>query len=1071
MRVTIDLMKKSTQIIDLSNVINPRVGDDDLLLPLHIIYGDNQTDMRGKDVEFLSNDPNNQNIYVAGTCSTDTPGDNLYMGDLTFRFPAGTFQADGTYDPDKTMFRIVDKATQKVISSVNVKITVMKNAIEFNFDPDKSSYNSRAETMLQDFHDKGQAMLDEINDLSNQAKSNVSGDTATTAEQAKEQASKNADDISDLKGEVVGARGRYADLPGREDAQDTAISQKETIANANANYAALQQKDAQQDVALNQKAGKFELEDKLSRMELHPEYFTNDAELKSKYPNGGEGLKVTVDTMHKWLYLNGTWVDEGTYTFNDLSPEDKAVMYSKSSDNILINSDLQNGAYGWVLTGPWQADQSHAIGNSMAYGITLTADQSSAYTFYQRDIGVEKQATVSAGIRVLTVNMMGAQFNLMFRDASGNIINSSIYSVNIPSDTANSFQTVNFLNIKVPDNAVTAAVTVAASHAGQLIICRPQLNFSDHLLPYSIQEVDKLFQAHRLNSDNVLFNPDLQNGAYGWALTGPWQTDPAHSIGNSVAYSINLTNKPSSPYNFFQKNINVEQQATVSAGVKVLTVNAKSAEFQLLFRDNGGNIITTDEYLKSLPSDTASAFQTVSFENVKVPANATTAAITVSTPDVGSIIICRPQLNFSDHLIPYSFSDFETGKFSHILPYFDFKTDVSSIKDDWVNTSFAYNTNNRKITGYAQIAIQGDSSRTYPKKNYKIKLFSDSDYKNKLKLCLKPSWPATNGFTLKANWIDATQSRNLASAKLIADATAITPFADKGVETNLAKTSNFGQMEGFPIEVYLNGTYNGLYTCNTKKDDKVLGLDANEAGNAAIAVLDNVAQSDTQLLRIPTAKLDNVTYDDELHDTPDPELVANWSKWLDFLNNSSDDDFKANLASYIDVNSAINLYLFGVLSREYDYFTKSVLYLTWNNGKYFYLVPYDLDSNWGQSSHGQIEGNPTDDTNWGFATETSTKTDGRYVSNANWNKLFERMYKLYMPEIKEQYTYLRSNVWRTDQLLNAYRDFMNSIPEEAYERDRTLWNQIPSQSTNTYEQLHQVIVQRSNQMDNWIKTK
>ena len=188
MRVTIDLMKKSTQIIDLSNVINPRVGDDDLQLPLHIGYGDNLFDMRGKDVEFLSNDPNKKNIYIAGTCNTNTPGDNLYTGDLTFRFPAGTFKADGTYDPDKTMFRIVDKETQKVISSVNVKITVMKNAIEFDFDPNNSSYDSRLETMLHDFHDKGQTMLDEIKDLNNQANSNVSGDTAATANAAKKQA-------------------------------------------------------------------------------------------------------------------------------------------------------------------------------------------------------------------------------------------------------------------------------------------------------------------------------------------------------------------------------------------------------------------------------------------------------------------------------------------------------------------------------------------------------------------------------------------------------------------------------------------------------------------------------------------------------------------------------------------------------------------------------------------------------------------------------------------------------------------------------------------------------------------
>lgn len=307
MRVTIDLMKKSTQIIDLSNVINPRVGDDDLQLPLHIGYGDNLFDMRGKDVEFLSNDPNKKNIYIAGTCNTNTPGDNLYMGDLTFRFPAGTFKADGTYDPDKTMFRIVDKTTQKVISSVNVKITVMKNAIEFNFDPDNSSYDSRLETMLHDFHDKGQAMLDEIKDLNNQANSNVSGDTATTANEAKKQADQNAGDISDLKGEVAGARGRFANMAGREDAQDTAINQKESIANANVNYAELKRKDAQQDVALAQKAGKFELEDKLAQMNLQPEMYADLNAVNAAYPNGTTKF-IATDDGYLALYRNNQWV-------------------------------------------------------------------------------------------------------------------------------------------------------------------------------------------------------------------------------------------------------------------------------------------------------------------------------------------------------------------------------------------------------------------------------------------------------------------------------------------------------------------------------------------------------------------------------------------------------------------------------------------------------------------------------------------------------------------------------------------------------------------------------------------
>ena len=344
MRVTIDLMKKSTQIIDLSNVINPRVGDDDLQLPLHIGYGDNLFDMRGKDVEFLSNDPNKKNIYIAGTCNTNTPGDNLYMGDLTFRFPAGTFKADGTYDPDKTMFRIVDKETQKVISSVNVKITIMKNSIEFDFDPDKSSYDSRAETMLNDFKDKGQAMLDEIKDLKNQANSNVSGDTAAIAKEAKKQADQNAGDISDLKGEVAGARGRFANMAGREDAQDAAINQKESIANANANYTALQKKDAQQDTIIANKANQNFITDYLSKMSLQPEGFENEAALLSKYPNGQSGIMVTVDTGHGWIWSNvqNKWVDFGVYQGVGLpADEQKTIQNALHGDTIVYDDGIK----------------------------------------------------------------------------------------------------------------------------------------------------------------------------------------------------------------------------------------------------------------------------------------------------------------------------------------------------------------------------------------------------------------------------------------------------------------------------------------------------------------------------------------------------------------------------------------------------------------------------------------------------------------------------------------------------------------------------------------------------------
>lgn len=51
----------------------------------------------------------------------------------------------------------------------------------------------------------------------------------------------------------------------------------------------------------------------LSKATFEPEAFENEAALKAKYPAGASGLMITVDTGHKWLWINGAWVDCGIY--------------------------------------------------------------------------------------------------------------------------------------------------------------------------------------------------------------------------------------------------------------------------------------------------------------------------------------------------------------------------------------------------------------------------------------------------------------------------------------------------------------------------------------------------------------------------------------------------------------------------------------------------------------------------------------------------------------------------------------------------------------------------------------
>ena len=351
-RITVDLTKASTETLDLTSVLNPRVGDGQLSVPLHIIYGtddsgnDDPVDMRDKDIEFLSQDTNKNDIYVSGTVTTNSKGDDPYNGNVTFVFPEGTFKVSGTYDVDKTMFRIINKADKIVLSTVNVKLNVLEGGgSDYNFDPNKTSYNSRLEDMLKlaqsqmkdkianadkeaqaaltdakqkaadiikDANDQAQSLLDDIKQTNDEAKSNVAGDTAATAKQAKQQANDNAGKVHDLQGEVADARGRFMTLSDRENKQDFNIDRKEDKANANANYAAEQQRNNIQDAQIATKANLTYINDYLSELVLNPIGAESGDQLKKDYPNGNPGFFVTQDG-HKWLYFNNQWNDCGVF--------------------------------------------------------------------------------------------------------------------------------------------------------------------------------------------------------------------------------------------------------------------------------------------------------------------------------------------------------------------------------------------------------------------------------------------------------------------------------------------------------------------------------------------------------------------------------------------------------------------------------------------------------------------------------------------------------------------------------------------------------------------------------------
>ena len=76
-----------------------------------------------------------------------------------------------------------------------------------------------------------------------------------------------------------------------------------------------------------------EINSKLAEISATPETFKDLATLQSTYPNGKNGLFVTADTGHKYIWANNVWNDAGVY--QSVGIADNSIMYKQAAKNII----------------------------------------------------------------------------------------------------------------------------------------------------------------------------------------------------------------------------------------------------------------------------------------------------------------------------------------------------------------------------------------------------------------------------------------------------------------------------------------------------------------------------------------------------------------------------------------------------------------------------------------------------------------------------------------------------------------------------------------------------------------
>ncbi len=366
------------------------------------------------------------------------------------------------------------------------------------------------------------------------------------------------------------------------------------------------------------------------------------------------------------------------------------------------------------------------------------------------------------------------------------------------------------------------------------------------------------------------------------------------------------------------------------------------------------------------------------------------------------------------------------------IPKVFFNGDKPTTKDS-VNATIEYISRTEHFKAYVDIKCQGTSSMSYPKKNYTIKMFSDEAKITKLKKDFR-DWGKQSKFCLKANYIDHSHARNIVSAKLWGQ--VVKSRSDFDTLPEELKTSpNYGAVDGFPIKVYYNNTYEGVYTWNIPKDGWMNNMDDTLDTHCILCG----EEYDSGCFRSANASL----WSDELHDTMPANIVTSFNNFQSFVINSSDDEFKTGLSTYADINSLIDYYIFQYVVCGLDSMGKNQLFFTYDGIKWI-ASSYDMDSTFGMYWNGQSF----------VSAEYRMQEDYESMANGRpGNLLYIRMEELFCNEIKARYAELRAGVLSYANIVNEFERFMDVIGKDLYAEDLTIYTGIPSGNTNNIQQI------------------
>lgn len=251
---------------------------------------------------------------------------------------------------------------------------------------------------------------------------------------------------------------------------------------------------------------------------------------------------------------------------------------------------------------------------------------------------------------------------------------------------------------------------------------------------------------------------------------------------------------------------------------------------------------------------------------------------------------------------------------------------------------------------YVKIKCQGNSSMSYPKKNFTVTLYTDEARKEKKKVAFELfGGKGMSKYVLKANYMDHLHARNIVSARLWSEVVASRSDYNT-LPAEMQESPCNGAVDGFPVLVYTNGEYQGVYTWNIGKDAELWGMSEDNPNHILLCAETNdngeEAQKDNPCnFRAPWDGVDGYHWSVEVGTNSDA-VKASLNALIACVMDTDDDTFRAQIGEHLDVQAAIDYYIFAYAICGIDNLAKNMLLATYDGAKW---IPgmYDMDSTWG----------------------------------------------------------------------------------------------------------------------------